>query len=606
MASLLLLVFLLALLISPSQADTAICTSQTFKNKLYANCTDLPSLSSYLHWAYNASNSSLAVAFVFVAYAKFDSWIAWAINPTGTKMIGAQALIAYIHEDGTPVLKTYNITSYSSIVPGKLSFDVWDMSTEYTDFNSAFTIFATVKVPEKAETVNQVWQVGPGFSKTTGMIEKHDFATENLVSYGPLSLVANIRDSTSPVSSPPSPGSSPPSPGSSSLSRDWIIGISVGISMTILVIVSIIYISRKRILVFFKKDEKDELDVEAFIRNYGLLTPKRYRYSKLQKMTNSFKDQIGKGGFGTVYKGKLTDDNDLLVAVKVLRELEGSGEDFINEVASIGRSSHVNIVTLVGFCYERAKRALIYEYMPNGSLDKFIRKQGSSSADCSFDYWKTLSKIAVGIARGLEYLHRGCNTRILHFDIKPQNILLDNDLCPKISDFGLAKLCKTKESIITHPGIRGTAGYMAPEVYSRNFGGVSHKSDVYSYGMLVLEMVGARRNLYSQVSESHTSEEFPHYIYKDLELLDSDENIYGATSEEEKEIARKMIIVSLGCIQTIPSDRPSMHKVLEMLEGPLQSLSVPPKPLFISTARYVAEASVTTSEPSESGQGNQF
>ncbi|KAK9933566.1 hypothetical protein M0R45_020759 [Rubus argutus] len=194
MASLLLPILLLALLISPSQADTAICTSQTFNNSnVYTNYADLPSLGSCLHWTYNASNSSLAVAFVFVGYRNYDSWIAWAINPTGTGMVGAQALVAYILDDGTPAVKTYNITSYSSIIPGKLSFDVWNVSAEYT---SAFTIFATVKVPEKAETVNQVWQVGGGFNKITGMIEKHSFAAANLISYGPLSLVATGTPNT--------------------------------------------------------------------------------------------------------------------------------------------------------------------------------------------------------------------------------------------------------------------------------------------------------------------------------------------------------------------------------------------------------------------------
>ncbi|KAM5548902.1 hypothetical protein ABKV19_000356, partial [Rosa sericea] len=189
--------------------------------------------------------------------------------------------------------------------------------------------------------------------------------------------------------------------------------------------------------------------------------------------------------------------------------------------------------TLVGFCYEGEKRALIYKYMPNGSLDKFTHyKQGSSDESCRLE-WKTLSEIAVGIARGLEYLHRGCNTRILHFDIKPQNILLDKDFCPKISDFGLAKLCMTKESIGSMLGTRGTAGYIAPEVFSRNFGGVSHKSDVYSYGMLVLEMVGARKNLDSEVS--HTSEMFPHYIYKDLEL-EKNEIIFGEITEDESKM----------------------------------------------------------------------
>ncbi|VVA28499.1 PREDICTED: LEAF RUST 10 DISEASE-RESISTANCE [Prunus dulcis] len=364
-------------------------------------------------------------------------------------------------------------------------------------------------------------------------------------------------------------------------------GLAVGGFSVMVIILYIICISRKRMVSFLKKDKRDEFDVEAFIRNYGSLTPKRYTYRNVKKMTDSFRDKIGKGGYGIVYKGRLPDG--LLVAVKVLSESKGNGgEDFINEVASIGRTSHVNIVTLSGFCYEGDKRALIYEYMPNGSLDNFIHKHGSGMANFRLE-WKTLSEIAVGIARGLEYLHRGCNTRILHFDIKPQNILLDKDFRPKISDFGLAKLCKTKDSIVSMMGTRGTAGYIAPEVFSRNFGGVSHKSDVYSYGMLVLEMVGAKNNLDSGVS--HSSEMFPHYVYKDLEL-EKDENAFGAITEEEKEIGRKMVLISLWCIQTIPSDRPSMSKVVEMLEGPLHSLRIAPKPFLFPT--IAAEDSMTT------------
>jgi serine/threonine protein kinase len=142
---------------------------------------------------------------------------------------------------------------------------------------------------------------------------------------------------------------------------------------------------------------------------------------------------------------------------------------------------------IMGFCFEGSKRALIYEFMPNGSLDKFIYKGNLLNANCELA-WETLYKIAVGIAHGLEYLHKGCNTRILHFDIKPHNILLDENFLPKVSDFGLAKICARDESIISLLGARGTAGYIAPKLFCRNFGAVSHKSDVYSYGMMVLEM----------------------------------------------------------------------------------------------------------------------
>ncbi|KAF3444286.1 hypothetical protein FNV43_RR13976 [Rhamnella rubrinervis] len=333
-------------------------------------------------------------------------------------------------------------------------------------------------------------------------------------------------------------------------------------------------------MVFRKEDKAKEFDVETFIRSYASFAPKRYSYSNVKKMTNSFAKVIGKGGYGCVYKGTLPDGQ--LVAVKLLKDSKSNGEDFINEVASIGRTSHVNIVNLLGFCYERTKRALIYEYMPNGSLDKFIFNQESVNATRSLD-WKTSYEIALGIARGLEYLHRGCNTRILHFDIKPQNILLDKDFCPKISDFGLAKLWLNKESIVSIIGARGTARYIAPEVFSRNFGGVSHKSDVYSYGMLVLEMVGGRKNIDPLVS--HTSEiYFPYSIYEDVEL-GNDLRVLGVTTEEEKEISRKMVLVSFWCIQTNPSDRPPMSKVVDMLEGSLQSVQIPPKPFLFSPPR---------------------
>ncbi|XP_030959261.1 PR5-like receptor kinase [Quercus lobata] len=306
-------------------------------------------------------------------------------------------------------------------------------------------------------------------------------------------------------------------------------------------------------------------------------------------MTNSFKDKLGQGGYGGVYKGKLQDG--CFVAVKVLKESKGNGEEFINEVASISRTSHVNVVTLMGFCFEESKRALIYEFMPNGSLEKFIYKENPSNVDHQLG-WETLYKIAVGIARGLEYLHRGCNTRILHFDIKPQNILLDENFCPKISDFGLAKICPREESVISMLGARGTAGYIAPEVFCRNIGGVSHKSDVYSYGMMVLEMIGGRKNI--DVSVDRVSEiYFPHWIYKRIEL-DEELGLQGLISKEDEEIAKKMIIVSLWCIQTDPSSRPSISKVVDMLEGSLDSLQISPKPFLSSPPRTTVDSSTAT------------
>ncbi|KAH0668676.1 hypothetical protein KY289_023169 [Solanum tuberosum] len=188
---------------------------------------------------------------------------------------------------------------------------------------------------------------------------------------------------------------------------------------------------------FRESSAHDHQNIESFLKNYGSCAPKRYNYLEVKRITSGFKNKLGHGGYGSVYKGCL--HNGSHVAVKVLKKLKGSGEAFINEVASISKTSHVNVVSLVGFCFEGCKRALVYEFMPNGSLEKFIYEERSDSVRQLG--WSILYKIALGIARGLEYLHCGCTTRILHFDIKPHNILLDEDFCPKISDFGLAKLC---------------------------------------------------------------------------------------------------------------------------------------------------------------------
>ncbi|XP_042983131.1 rust resistance kinase Lr10-like [Carya illinoinensis] len=358
---------------------------------------------------------------------------------------------------------------------------------------------------------------------------------------------------------------------------------TLSVAIGVLIVIGLSF--RRKFRSILKNESLTHQNVETFLRNNGPFGIRRYSYSDIKKMTNFLKDKLGQGGYGSVYKGKLQDGS--LVAVKVLKASIGNGEEFINEVASISRTSHVNIVTFRGFCFEGSKRALVYEFMPNGSLEKFIYKKDSPS-DHQLQ-WETLYKIAVGIARGLEYLHRGCNNRILHFDIKPHNILLDENFCPKISDFGLAKVCPREQSIISMLGARGTAGYIAPKVFCRNFGRVSHKSDVYSYGMMVLEMVGGRKNIDAEVDR--TSEIFfPHWVYRRLEL-DEELTLHGLRTEEDRQNAKKMTIVSLWCIQADPSNRPTMSRVVEMLEMSLNALQIPPKPFLSSPSRSEADSS---------------
>ncbi|KAK8367492.1 hypothetical protein V6Z12_A02G188900, partial [Gossypium hirsutum] len=311
--------------------------------------------------------------------------------------------------------------------------------------------------------------------------------------------------------------------------------------------------------------------IEEFLRSQNNLMPIRYSYNEIKRITKGFKDKLGEGGYGSVFKGKLR--SNLLVAVKLLGKAKTNGQDFISEVATIGRIHHVNVAKLVGFCVEGSKQALVYDFMPNGSLDKIIFS-GENKITLT---WQKTFEIATGVARGIEYLHRGCDTQILHFDIKPHNILLDENFVPKVSDFGLAKLYSVDDSIVSLTAARGTLGYIAPELVYKNIGGISYKADVYSFGMLLMEMIGKRKNL-NEFVEHSSQTYFPSWVYdrfnqgEDIELGDAQ------LTSTEKTIVTKMIIAAFWCIQMKPIDRPSMSKVLEILDTDIKFLEMPPKP----------------------------
>ncbi|KAI5558202.1 hypothetical protein BDE02_17G024300 [Populus trichocarpa] len=331
------------------------------------------------------------------------------------------------------------------------------------------------------------------------------------------------------------------------------------------VIIFLIYKWRRRHLSVYDT-------VEQFLQSQNNLMPVRYSYSDIRKITRGFKDKLGEGGFGTVYKGKLRSGR--FAAIKLLGKSKANGQDFINEVATIGRIHHTNVVQLIGFCAEGSKRALVYDFMPNGSLDSHLFSQeGSISLS-----WQKLHQISLGVACGIDYLHLGCDMQILHFDIKPHNILLDENFTPKVSDFGLARLYPTNGSITSLTAARGTIGYMAPELFYKNIGRVSYKADVYSFGMLLLEMAGKRKNL-NALAENSSQIYWPYWVHdqvsdgKAIEIGDD-------ATEEESKIVKKMIMVGLWCIQMKPMDRPTMKNVVEMLEGDLENLQLPPKPVF--------------------------
>ncbi|XP_058075534.1 G-type lectin S-receptor-like serine/threonine-protein kinase LECRK3 [Magnolia sinica] len=294
-----------------------------------------------------------------------------------------------------------------------------------------------------------------------------------------------------------------------------------------------------------------------------------FSYKELKEATGEFKEELGRGAFGTVYKGSLVvDDSTSSVAVKKLEKVVEEGEkEFMTEVIAIGQTHHKNLVQLLGFCDEGPHRLLVYEFMSNGSLSSFLF--GGLKPK-----WNLRMQIALGIARGLMYLHEECSTQIIHCDIKPSNILLDDCLTARISDFGLAKLLKTDQTR-TSTGIRGTRGYVAREWFMNM--PITSKVDVYSFGIVLLEIICCRKNVESKLGneEEEILADWVYDCYREERL-----NLLVESEEDamvDKQKLERLVKVAIWCIQEEQSLRPSMTKVTQMLEGAV-AVSVPPDP----------------------------
>ncbi|KAK7389401.1 hypothetical protein VNO78_24415 [Psophocarpus tetragonolobus] len=301
-----------------------------------------------------------------------------------------------------------------------------------------------------------------------------------------------------------------------------------------------------------------------------------YEFGKLAIATNNFHltNMIGKGGFGPVYKGKL--DNEQEIAVKRLSKASGQGlEEFMNEVVVISKLQHRNLVRLLGCCIERDEQMLVYEFMPNKSLDSFL----FDSLQRKVLDWKKRFNIIEGIARGILYLHRDSRLRIIHRDLKASNILLDDEMNPKISDFGLARIFRGGNDDETNTRrIVGTYGYMPPEYAMEGI--FSEKSDVYSFGVLLLEIVSGRRNTSFYNNEKSLS--LVGYAWK----LWNEEKIVSIIDPEiqdpmfEKSILR-CIHIGLLCVQELPKERPTISTVVLMLISEIPHLPPPRQVAFV-------------------------
>nr|WIL59903.1 nodulation protein [Melilotus officinalis] len=309
-------------------------------------------------------------------------------------------------------------------------------------------------------------------------------------------------------------------------------------------------------------DDKDTVDAGD---SCNLL----FELNTLQLATNFFSElnQLGRGGFGPVFKGLMPNGEEVAIKKLSLESRQGVRE-FTNEVRLLLRIQHKNLVTLLGCCAEGPEKMLVYEYLPNKSLDHFLFDK-KRSLD-----WMTRFRIVTGIARGLLYLHEEAPERIIHRDIKASNILLDEKLNPKIADFGLARLFPGEDTHVQTFRISGTHGYMAPEYALRGY--LSVKTDVFSYGVLVLEIVSGRKNHDVKLdAEKADLLSYAWKLYQGGKIMDLIDQSIGKYNGDE---AAMCIQLGLLCCQASVVERPDMNSVNLMLSSDSFTLPRPSRP----------------------------
>ncbi|CAN6696874.1 unnamed protein product [Malus baccata var. baccata] len=337
------------------------------------------------------------------------------------------------------------------------------------------------------------------------------------------------------------------------------------------VVLNFIFLAAISLVFFYGYKKKHNLTSSASSIMEANL--RSFTYKDLEEATDGFREELGRGAFGIVYKGIISSISSTnYVAIKKLDKMAQEGEkEFKAEVRAIARTHHKNLVRLLGFCEEGPNKLLVYEFMSNGTLASFLF--GISRPD-----WNKRIQIAFGIARGLMYLHEECSMQIIHCDIKPHNILLDDSFTARISDFGLAKLLLSDQTL-TNTVIRGTRGYVAPEWF-RNIP-ITAKVDVYSFGVMLLEIICCRRSL--EMERENEEEviltDWVYDCYKEKTLKKLIEDDEEARNDMKR--LERLVRVAIWCIQEDPSLRPTMKKVTQMLEG-VVDVSVPPCPLFSS------------------------
>ncbi|CAA2956866.1 cysteine-rich receptor kinase 10 [Olea europaea subsp. europaea] len=392
-----------------------------------------------------------------------------------------------------------------------------------------------------------------------------------------------------PPIQPPPPLPSTTSQGNGRISKQVIaIVVPVAVSFVLFFIIGCCFLKRRT-----RKKPYDAVSEENDKGNeISSVESLQFDLNTIALATNNFSadNKVGEGGFGSVYKGTFINGKE--IAVKRLSKSSGQGaKEFKNEVVLVAKLQHRNLVRLLGFCFEGEEKILVYEYVPNKSLDYFLFEKRQVLD------WSKRYKIIGGIARGLVYLHEDSRLRIIHRDLKASNILLDGDMNPKISDFGMARIFGVDQSQGNTSRIVGTYGYMSPE-YAMH-GQFSVKSDVFSFGILILEIISGRKN--SSFYQSDGAEDLISYAWKlwrdnrPLELMDLTlQNAYA-----RNEVIR-CIQIGLLCVQEDADERPNMASILLTLNSYSATLAVPRQPAFFLRSRTRSLPKVQDSDKSTS------
>eukprot|EP00252_Welwitschia_mirabilis_P021334 TRINITY_DN5455_c1_g2_i2.p1 TRINITY_DN5455_c1_g2~~TRINITY_DN5455_c1_g2_i2.p1 ORF type:complete len:677 (+),score=37.45 TRINITY_DN5455_c1_g2_i2:95-2125(+) len=356
-----------------------------------------------------------------------------------------------------------------------------------------------------------------------------------------------------------------------------ILGAVGGSTLLLLIVALIIFLLSKRRRANsrnspFQDEENNDLAKDDHILFFSMKV--------LINATDNFHEdlKIGEGGFGVVYKGTLADGQEIAVKKLSVRSLRGK-QEFINEIKLVAKVQHRNLISLLGCCTEGSNRILVFEYVPNKSLDKILFGQD----DRRILDWNRRYKIILGVARGLRYLHEDCKLKIIHRDIKASNILLDQKFNPKIADFGLARLFPDEQSYI-ETRIAGTYGYMAPEYAIK--GQLSTKADVYSFGVLLLEtLTGKKNSEYDPEMDIQSLLGWVWRLYQNGNLMEIIDETLGETHIQDQIL--RFIHIGLLCTQADSSLRPSMSIVILMLSSRSVTLPHPTIPAFVDYTQRI-------------------